>query len=198
MVVKEPQMKCPKCGYNSFEYYDSCKKCSNDLIAFKQIYSVTSLVLPFEAKEKMAAEFRLAESETAQSSNTVESHDDIFSFDLPGESTSQLTNSDDPFNFDEPATGADTVGVSKSDDDVFADLLESTSQVEESAFAAPQVSTHSSSAEKTVGSSESTGEFDLESFSWDDTPAATAETKGTETTDDFDSLFGDTKESAPK
>jgi hypothetical protein len=191
-------MKCPKCGFNSFEYYDSCKKCSNDLIAFKQIYSVTSLVLPLEAKEKMAAEFRLAESETAQSIDSVESHDDIFSFDLPGEPTSQLTNSDDPFNFDEPATGADTVGVSRSDDDVFADLLESTSQVEESTFAAPQMSTPSSSAEKSADSSESTGEFDLESFSWDETPAAPPATKGTETTDDFDSLFGDTKETGSK
>ena len=191
-------MKCPKCGFNSFEYYDSCKKCSSDLIAFKQIHSVTSLVLPLEAKEKMAAEFRLAESETDQISDTVEAHDDIFSFDLPGESSSELTNSDDPFNFDEPATAADTVGVSKSDDDVFADLLESTSQVDESPFATPQASATSSSAAKSADSSEPPGEFDLESFSWDDTPAATEATKSTETTDDFDSLFGDTKETGSK
>lgn len=191
-------MKCPKCGFNSFEYYDSCKKCSSDLIAFKQIHSVISLVLPLEAKEKMAAEFRLAESETAQIRDAVESHDDIFSFDLPGESTSQLTSSDDPFNFDEPATGADTVGISKSDNDVFADLLESTSQVDESPFEATQASAPSPPTVKSADSSESTGEFDLENFSWDDTPPAPAAAKSTETTDDFDSLFGDTKETGPK
>lgn len=29
-------MKCPKCGYVSFEYLDTCKKCQHDLTMFKE------------------------------------------------------------------------------------------------------------------------------------------------------------------
>lgn len=29
-------MRCPKCGYVSFEYLDTCKKCSKDLFEFKE------------------------------------------------------------------------------------------------------------------------------------------------------------------
>ena len=39
-------MKCPKCGFNSFEYLDNCKKCNNDLTAFKQSLGIQSIVLP--------------------------------------------------------------------------------------------------------------------------------------------------------
>jgi predicted nucleic acid-binding Zn-ribbon protein len=192
-------MKCPKCGFNSFEYYDSCKKCSSDLIAFKQIHSITSLVLPLEAKEKLAADFRSAENTSDQISDTAESHDDIFSFDLPDEaSSSHSIINDDPFNFDEPAADITQSGGSKSDDDVFADLLESTSQTEESPFAAPQMTAPTAPAAKPADLSATPGEFDLESFSWDDTPAGPAATDSTEDADDFDSLFGDTKESSSK
>ncbi|RNC72236.1 MAG: hypothetical protein ED859_02560 [Desulfuromonadales bacterium] len=40
-------MKCPKCGYNSFEFLDSCKKCSNDLTSFKQSHGIRAIVIPF-------------------------------------------------------------------------------------------------------------------------------------------------------
>lgn len=39
-------MKCPKCGYNSFEYLDSCKKCGNDLAAFKTSLGIQAVVMP--------------------------------------------------------------------------------------------------------------------------------------------------------
>ncbi len=29
-------MKCPKCGYASFEYLDECRKCGRDLVKFKE------------------------------------------------------------------------------------------------------------------------------------------------------------------
>ncbi len=38
-------MRCPKCGYVSFEYLDSCKKCSKDLFEFKEKAKI-SLVEP--------------------------------------------------------------------------------------------------------------------------------------------------------
>lgn len=191
-------MKCPKCGFNSFEYHDSCKKCAGDLSGYKQTYSIASMVLPLEAKEKLAAEFQTAESTTDEISDAPETHDDMFSFDLPDESQPAPGHlNDDPFNFDEPSPHLEQPGRSKSEDDAFADLLESTSQTEESPFAAAQAEVAAAPA-KAVESSSGPGEFDLESFSWDDTPAETAASGDTEAADDFDSLFGDTKENAPK
>jgi len=189
------EMKCPKCGFNSFEYYDSCKKCSSDLIGYKQTYSITSMVLPLEAKEKLAAEFWSAESATDQISDTTETHDDLFSFDLPDDSPSTpARHNDDPFNFDEPSPDVTQTSRSKSEDDVFTDLLESTSQAEESPFAAAQTAAAAKAADVSSG----LGEFDLESFSWDDTPDAAAAPDSTEGADDFDSLFGGTKEKTSK
>src|SRR5665647_606297 len=130
-------MKCPKCGFNSFEYYDSCKKCSSDLTGYKQTYSITSMVLPQEAKEKLAAEFRSAETVTDQIEDGAETHDDIFSFDLPDNSPSApIQANDNPFNFDKPSPDVIQPGSSQSEDDVFGDLLESTPQSDESPFAA--------------------------------------------------------------
>jgi predicted nucleic acid-binding Zn-ribbon protein len=196
-------MKCPKCGFNSFEYYDSCKKCSGDLIAFKAIHSVTSLVLPLEAKEKLVEEYRSAEHDTEQTADAVESHDDIFSFDLPGESFASADRNDDPFNFDEPAPDATLVPAQKPDDDVFAELLESTSHADESSFGTSTISSSAPEA-KPAESSSTAGEYDLDSFSWDESPAGTVVTDSTVASDataapdDFDSLFGDMKEPGSK
>ena len=176
-------MKCPKCGFNSFEYYDNCIKCSGDLISYKQTYSIASIVLPQEIKEKMATEFWSAEGSSpddVSGSGSTEQHDDIFSFNLPETPPSVPEHhNDDPFNFDEPLSGEDS---SKSDDDVFADLLESTSQATKP----------SPAAVKAVNSPSGTGEFDLESFSWDDSPTVDTVTNEAPA-DDFDALFGETK-----
>jgi uncharacterized RDD family membrane protein YckC len=39
-------MKCPKCGYTSFDYLDSCKKCHHALGEFKAKYGLRSLLFP--------------------------------------------------------------------------------------------------------------------------------------------------------
>jgi hypothetical protein len=187
-------MKCPKCGFNSFEFYDSCKKCSGDLTGYKQTYSVTSIVLPQEAKARLAALSRSAESAPDQVNDTAVTHDDIFSFNLSDESPSvSAKGNDNPFDFDEPSSNS-----SKSEDDVFADLLESTSQTDESPFGEAEASFTPAAVKKTVAPAEP-GEFDLGNFSWDDSPAETKTTApGNEGSDDFDSLFGDTKEDPSK
>ena len=193
-------MKCPKCGFNSFEFYDSCKKCSSDLVGYKQTYSITSTVLPLEAKEKLAAEFRSSESAADMVSDITETHDDIFSFDLPDDSPSTPAHHNaDPFKFYEPSTELKQSSSLKSEDDVFADLLESTSQADESAFAGAKTAAASvPAAEKVADVSSGPGEYDLESFSWDDTPDVDAAPDSTEAADDFDSLFDDTKENISK
>lgn len=189
-------MKCPKCGYNSFEYHNSCKKCSNDLGAYKLTHNITPIILPPEARALKANEFRSAASTNEQPVEHVEMHDDMFSFDLPEDnappSYSPSAQNDDPFNFDDDLPA---VAPPKTEDRGFADLLESTSQSDNDPFAA---SVSSASPAKPQPAAPSPGEFDLENFSWDDTPVSTASSAGQVSTDDFDSLFGGKDEDAKK
>ncbi|AJE04585.1 hypothetical protein [Geobacter pickeringii] len=49
-------MKCPKCGYNSFEFLDTCKKCNHDLAGFKLNHGIRAIVAPLsEAGGAVAA-----------------------------------------------------------------------------------------------------------------------------------------------
>ncbi len=191
-------MKCPKCGYNSFEYHNSCKKCSGDLGAYKLTHNITPIILPPEARELKANEFRSAASTNEQPVEQVEMHDDMFSFDLPEDSAppsySTPSSNDDPFNFDDDLPEV-APPQPKIEDSGFADLLESTSQSDNDPFAS---SASPASPAKPQPAASSPGEFDLENFSWDDTPVSTASSAGQVSTDDFDSLFGDTDDSAKK
>jgi hypothetical protein len=186
-------MKCPKCGYNSFEFYDSCKKCAQDLTGYKETYGLKSIVLPLEARTRMA-EALIAESAAIdQAPATSDAPVDMFSFDIPGEGTSN-SSTNDPFNFDDPVSPAQTGGEfsfdegqqspqAKADEDAFADLLESTSQTETDP-----------TASASANISDSTGESDLTSFSWDDTSSTATGESAKAVEDDFNSLFGDTDE----
>jgi hypothetical protein len=159
------------------------------------------MLLPQEAKEKLAAELRLAESATDHTGGITETHDDMFSFDLPDNSSSLPAGLyNDQFNFGEPSPDMNQSNSLKSENDVFADLLESTSRVEESSpfTAAKGDRATDPAAVRMSEASSGPGEFDLENFSWDDTPAADAANGNKESADDFDSLFGDTKEKSTK
>lgn len=196
-------MKCPKCGFNSFEYYDSCKKCSADLTGYKLTYSIASLILPLEAKEKLIEESRSAQIDDTQLIDSNETHDDIFSFDLPEDSPSASSKpNDDPFNFDEPAHDLNQKDNSTSEDNTFANLLESTSQSEDSPFGMTSAAVTSPTAPAEIKnvSTNAPGEFDLDSFSWDDVPAAPTPVAAPAPApeDDFDSLFGELKENTNK
>ena len=243
-------MKCPKCGYNSFEYHDICKKCSADFSVYKETYSITPIVLSPEARVEKANEFRSAASANKQPVEKVETHDDMFAFALPEEPappTSSATQNDDPFNFGEdlpevaqsPASSTtqndelfkfdiDTPEVASAltspvtekepfgfDEDLpevapqqakvenggFFDPLESTSTDADDPFASNTLDSPAPPAEEAAPPSGSS-EYDLENFSWDDTPTAviTSEEQGgvQSSVDDFDSLFGDTSDSAKK
>ncbi len=39
-------MKCPKCGYHSFEYLETCKKCQANLNAFKTTHKIVPVIAP--------------------------------------------------------------------------------------------------------------------------------------------------------
>ena len=49
-------MKCPKCGYHSFEALDNCKKCSHDLKDHKAKFHLRGLTLPGTALTAETAE----------------------------------------------------------------------------------------------------------------------------------------------
>lgn len=191
-------MKCPKCGYNSFESHDICIKCSSDLSGYKQTYGITPIVLPFEVRERMAEEFRAASAGSEQHAENTETHDDMFAFDLPEETVSSSAAApfnDDPFNFDVDLPDAGQKQT-QAEEDPFADLLESTSQADNDPFGAPPAAAPPVAPKAAATSSP--GEFDLENFSWDDTPDNTSTGDAQAVEDDFDSLFGDTKESTKK
>ena len=194
-------MKCPKCGYNSFEYHDSCTKCSNDLTGFKNTFGLKAIVLPQEARIAMAESFVTDSSGLTQ--EPVDAPNDMFSFDVPEDETlsgDMAAPKEDPFSFDdEPAVASDSGSDFSFDDDqlapqdsadtnAFADLLESTSQIEDDPF--------SVSSPTPAPAADSPGEFDMNSFSWDE-PVTNGEAAAKPVDDDFNSLFGD-KDGASK
>lgn len=71
-------MKCPKCGYNTFEYLDSCKKCGNNLIAFKESLGIRPLVLP-----AVAAGAAMFGEGGGQGTVPEASDDKLFQWDTP-------------------------------------------------------------------------------------------------------------------
>ncbi len=176
-------MKCPKCGFNSFEYHDVCKKCAHDLTGYKQTFGIHAIVLPREAREALAPAHTDEAVETGGATQAHEAVADMFSFDLPeaeaaGPETPPAAE-DNPFDFgEEPATpepqsfydvspeGEQASAQAKAEEDAFASLLESAGQGSggTSATAAPA-----------AAPADNTGDFDLENFSWDDTPPPAAQ-----------------------
>lgn len=178
-------MKCPKCGFNSFEFHDSCKKCSNDLTSYKATYGIKPIVLPAEVRAGMAGELLAQSALNNPQPAASEAPMDMFSFDVP-DAPATPAIADDPFNFDDeptaPSGGSfamddnDRSAQAKAEDDAFADLLESTSQKEEPA----------------AGNAK--GGTELGNFSWDDTPDEPTGGSAKPVEDDFNSLFGDSDE----
>ena len=64
-------MKCPKCGYTSFETNDSCRKCSHDLSAFRQAHGLTPIVLPAAVRASMAKSLGAGEVEEQAAHETA-------------------------------------------------------------------------------------------------------------------------------
>ncbi len=94
-------MKCPKCGYNSFDYLDSCKKCHKDLTEHKARFNIQSILLSEMPIEAVAA---VEEELVAVTANISADHfaggseeaADDFRFDFMGDS-----DDDEDLAFDE-------------------------------------------------------------------------------------------------
>jgi hypothetical protein len=194
-------MKCPKCGYNSFESHDTCKKCANDLTSYKDIHGIKSIVLPHETRTIMAEKL-IADKIQEAPGAVVDAPVDMFSFDIPEDETTAETATfikDDPFDFGvEPSSPSQGGGdfpfgneqmsaQARAEEDAFADLLESSSQHKSDAPPSPQ-----------TAEANNRFESDLNNFSWDDTPDTAPGEAAKPAEDDFDSLFGDTDDTAKK
>lgn len=105
-------MRCPKCGYNSFDYLDSCKKCGKDLVEFKQRFGIKSVLFPgataavatdlaedehllADEASELAAATALGAADVASAASTApqppadDSAGDDFGFDFMGESSDE-------------------------------------------------------------------------------------------------------------
>ena len=204
-------MKCPKCGYTSFESNDTCKKCSHDLIAHRETYGLKPVVFQMDRRATMAAAIVAEAAPAAVPQQPAEQAADMFSFDIPDQKPVTAVEEppvSTPFSFDErpapsPAEPASPFSFSFDDDqtttknatpeDAFADLLETTQLSEPAPAATPAMA----STPPLAG--DAPGEYDLSSFSWDDTPV---ESSGGEpkkkADDDFTSLFGEIDDAAMK
>jgi hypothetical protein len=83
-------MKCPKCGYNSFEFLDTCKKCGAEFVSFKKDHRISPVILtPGAASEVKAAPEEPVISAAAVppvvQDSPLERDSDEFSWDTSGE-----------------------------------------------------------------------------------------------------------------
>jgi hypothetical protein len=83
-------MKCPKCGFNSFEFLENCKKCGTDLASFKTSHGINPIVYAQGAKqtdEKPKPATDLAREEVPSSATALAPSDNdgenSFSWDIP-------------------------------------------------------------------------------------------------------------------
>jgi hypothetical protein len=188
-------MKCPKCGYNSFEIHDTCKKCANDLTGYKDIHGLKSVVLPHETRTTMAEKL-MGEKVPDSQAAVVEAQSDMFSFDITEGETAVDPGSfikDDPFDFSVAAASTTLGGgdagfgkeqmsaQAKAEEDAFADLLESAFQTKGGAPSALQ-----------PANAKTQFETDLNDFNWDDMTDTAPDETAKPAEDDFKSLFGDT------
>lgn len=173
-------MKCPKCGFSSFESYDSCRKCATDLTEFKRTHNIIPIILPPALSQEKAAALGIllqsANDETDEAS-------DSFQLDLTGNDGDQQAEPPNPFTFtDEPQAAAD---------DPFASLMGGNQPDR-------QQPAMQADADDNQG-------FELNSFSWDDTPAPGQDSDNSgdnsgfsSSNDELSSLFGDLSDPARK
>ncbi len=116
-------MKCPKCGFNSFDYLESCKKCGNDLKDFKEKFGLRSLLFPHN--EEVASVMGQGLSGTAvMASSAVSSTETAASVPRPQESPAteaavpppQPEAEEDPFDLDWSEEGGEELEFGQKDD----------------------------------------------------------------------------------
>ena len=114
-------MKCPKCGYNSFDHLDSCKKCDADLTDHKEKFNLRGFYSPGQSAAPAAAVDTGVEEAAPEDDGSVDFGFDFLEEDeeaaqVSGESTEisdESVSIDQPFGADSESVPADD----ESDDD---------------------------------------------------------------------------------
>lgn len=93
-------MKCPKCGFNSFDYLNSCKKCGSDVREFKARFNLRSLLFPGRDKvgETAFADLKSADVTLAPGADEADFDDGLM--DEAGEVAAQASE-DAGFSLDD-------------------------------------------------------------------------------------------------
>lgn len=171
-------MKCPKCGFTSFEIYDNCRKCSADLVTFKQKHKIIPMVMPEAILDKMASNMGLAATISGAGDGGY-----TFTFETPGAGTTIETADVIPDIANSMIIESTTLESSLEPAavyDPFAELMGKASQ----------------QAEPVQTKTDTDQGFELNSFSFDDlqnqdSPWESSSDKPSDSSDDnFKSLFG--------
>ncbi len=100
-------MKCPKCGYNSFEHQESCKKCGQGLAEHKSKFNLRGFFSAGQAAAPQAIQAALAGQAAPEDYDDLEPPEDgpvDFGFDF-------LDEEDAPDDNTAIALDADTDGI---------------------------------------------------------------------------------------
>jgi len=132
-------MKCPKCGFTSFDFLENCKKCGSDLQTHKSRFGLRSLIFPGLAASVPTPEAPRSETVAETVAATDTSTD--FGFDfmgdeagdaMPGQAAANPVSEDDGFDFpaDEPGSNDPGAGLAMEEDDTFGFSAESPDELE--------------------------------------------------------------------
>lgn len=112
-------MKCPKCGYNSFEFLDNCKKCGAEAVSFKKNMRIKPVVFPSGGNPTAAPLFAgNAEFDDAASQASSGAAEESFSWEpASADDTIQNNKTFDGFDLDFIKTDTDTTAPDFSFDE---------------------------------------------------------------------------------
>jgi hypothetical protein len=119
-------MKCPHCSYVSFEYLDTCRKCSKDLTTHKGQYGIEFLE-PVSLGILTFVEGRAATSAAVGGALDISKSDETASFldeEVATEELSSVSGKPDEINFDFGDSAAVEVPQGSSTDEIGIDMGE--------------------------------------------------------------------------
>ena len=102
-------MKCPKCGYHSFEYLENCRKCGQDLAEHKSRFNLGGFFSPPPTE---AAPFEEENTTPAVPGPAAENGDIDFGFDFLDEEE-PAENSVDNAELGREETGEERLDISQ-------------------------------------------------------------------------------------
>lgn len=146
-------MKCPKCGYNSFEFLDNCKKCNSDLTGFKQSHGISAIVIPFQSGADKAAAATIAMTSPSLEASPATT-EETFTWETPAPSQPPIPKAGEDI-FSDLDLGFSAPSEAESAEETFSFDLEPT-------------------AETTPPPAPATGESGFAGFALDEPPVETA------------------------